>query len=399
MLKKTTRIFTNVKALFNYPEISSKLSRKRDLYFFFPYWSVGGAERVHIDILTLFKDLAPLCFITEKSSGSAFRQAFEQAATIVYLGRWAEKKAYKTYMLRKIAGTINQQDNAVIFGSNSRFMYDLIPLIADHVTIIDLIHNFADGEEGAEWYSIPRVPRIDKRIILGHKIKDQFRELYKKNHISPAYLDRLTIIPNKIALNTVLVKKNYSSPLQILFIARNSPEKRTSVFLKIAYLCEKRNLPFQFCLIGNFHSLTESIPSNIKLTGELHQNEALNTYYSSAHLLLLTSYREGLPLVVFEGMNFGVVPVCTNVGELSNYISAEQQNGILVENLMNEDTLAELFVEEILKMDNDRIKLKHFSENAFKTVKHRFNPDNFSASYHSVIANNHPKNTNPIENS
>jgi glycosyltransferase involved in cell wall biosynthesis len=399
MVKKTDRIFTNIKALFNYPGISSKLSRKRNLYFFFPYWSMGGGERVHIDILSLFKDQDPLCFITERSPNAAFRKEFEAVSSVINLGRWAEKKGYKNHILNKIAKTINQQDNPVVFGCNSRFMYSLIPLLEKQVKIIDLLHSFSEEKEGAEWHSLPYVSRIDTRIVLGRKIIDQFRDLYKLNNIPLSYLDRLTIIQNKIDLNQELPGKGYHNRLRILFVARNSPEKRPGIFLKIAELCSEIKLPADFYMIGDFGSWKDKAPSNVEILGEIHEKAELKEQYVKAHLLLLTSNREGLPLVVLESMNSGVVPVCTNVGELSDYISPEKENGILIESSGDEDQTAALFVKEIVKMNNDKARLRHFSENAFKMVKQHFSADKFSAAYQSVISGDHHKNTSPIENS
>lgn len=388
MSSKIKRITHNLTDLFKYPYIHKRIQKKTDLYFFFPYWSLGGAERVHIDILNLFKKEAPLCFITSKSSGSEFKKEFLAAANIINLGRWGEKKAYKAHMLKKIARSINANAAPVVFGSNSLFMYELIPFLGDHVKIIDLIHNFSDHKEGSDWYSIPYIPRLSQRIVVGQKMITQFKEFYKQNQVPDHYIERLIVIQNKIPFNNKMPEKNYEGVLQILFVARNSAEKRVNVLTRIAWLCHKFNLPVAFKMIGDFKPLQNEVPPNTKILGEIGDKFTLNNYYKASHLLLLTSFRESWGLVIFEGMNFGTVPISTEVGELSDYISKEKENGVLIENLKDEEKLAARFVEEIRYFTNHRTQLKIFSKNAFDTTQNLSANNNFDAAYKQHILEN-----------
>ncbi len=381
MLKKIKRFAENITALSKYSEITTQLSKKRNIYFFFPSWSFGGAERVHVDIMNLFNDPKPLCFITDRSITNGFQKEFEAAADVIELGRWAEKKELKKHLFKKIAKAINAQKNPVVSGWCSRFMYDMIPLLAPHVQIVDIMHNFTDDDKGIEWYSIPHVPRINKRIIVGKVLIEQFKELYRLNHVPDMYLERLTVIQNKIAFDGLFPLKDYEGTLQILFVARNSPEKRPNVLIRIAEICYELNLPVEFKIIGDFKAEETIVPPNSHIVGEVHNKTILNNYYKEGHLLLLTSHRESWGLVVFEGMNLGVVPISTNVGELSNYISGQKENGILVENLDQVEDLARLFVTEIQRFVTNRELLSQFSKNAFNTVKQLAEECDFDEAY------------------
>lgn len=385
MTKRIKRMIANFTALFLYPKIRRQLAKKRDLYFFCHAWSFGGAERVHIDILNIFKAQNPICFITDRSKNKGFRKEFEAAADVLNLGRWTEKKSFKNHLYKKIAKTINKEKQPIVLGSNSRFMYELIPFLAPHVKIVDITHNFSDHNQGAEWYSLPYIPRLDKRIVVGNHLIDRFRNLYKANNIPQHYLDKTVVIKNKITVNESLPEKNYAGKLQILFVARNSPEKRVNVLIKTAELCAQKNLPVEFKMIGNYDDLKTSIPSNTRIIGAIHDKKTLNNHYKTAHLLLLTSDREGLPLVILEAMSFGVVPISTNVGDLSNYISSERQNGVLLDSLEDEDKQADVFAKEILYIHNDTNRLKEFSANAFETIKEHFNEAEFSTAYRSAV--------------
>lgn len=386
MLKKIKKTVENINSLLLYPKIHAELSKKRNLYFFFPSWAFGGAERVHIEIMELFKDPKPLCLITERSINEGFKKEFESVADTINLGRWAEKKPFKKHLFKKLAKTINAQQNPVVSGWCSKFMYELLPLLDPHVKVIDIIHNFMDDAKGIELYTIPYVPRLNGRIVVGKGLVDQFRVLYKENNVPEKYLDRITVIQNKIAFDNTFPEKNYDGTLQILFVARNSPEKRPDVFIRVAELCDGLRLPVEFKMIGNFKSGEIPVPTNTEIIGEIHDKHILNNYYKNSHLLLLTSHRESWGLVIFEGMNFGVVPIATNVGELSHYISVESQSGILIENLSQKDELANLFVQKIQSFCSNRSLLKKFSKNSFEKIKQLSEECDFNIAYKNTLS-------------
>jgi glycosyltransferase involved in cell wall biosynthesis len=386
MFKKIKRLADNITALAKYGQIKAELAKERNQYFFFPSWSFGGAERVHVDIMNLFNNPKPICFITEKSITSGFQKEFETAADTIELGRWAEKKELKHRLFKMLAKSINAQKHPVVSGWCNKFMYDLIPFLAPHVQVIDIIHNFQDDDKGVEWYTLPLVPRINQRIVVGNVLTEQFKALYRLNQVPEKYLDRLTVIQNKIAFDGVFPEKNYNGALQILFVGRNSPEKRPEVFIRTAEIAEQLNLPVEFKLIGDFDKEKTIVPVNTLIVGQVYDKAILNNIYKEAHLLLLTSYRESWGLVVFEGMNMGVVPISTNVGELSNYISDKKENGILIENLEDTETLSQLFINEIKHFLADRSKLELFSRKGFETVKELAEACDFNEAYKRILS-------------
>lgn len=386
MLKKIKRLVDNLTALTKYSKIKSELAKERNQYFFFPSWSFGGAERVHVDIMNLFNNPKPLCFITDHSITNGFQKEFEAAADTIELGRWAEKKELKRHLFKMVSEAINAQEHPVVSGWCSRFMYDLIPFLAPHVQVIDIMHNFTDDDKGIEWYSIPHVQRINKRIIVGNVLIQQFKELYRLNNVPDEYLDRLAVIQNKISFNDHFPQKNYEGPLKIIFVGRNSPEKRPNVFIRIAEIAQELNLDVEFKIIGDFDPEETIVPSNTTIIGPVHDQTILKDHYKEAHLLLLTSHRESWGLVVFEGMNMGVVPISTNVGELSNYISIKKENGILIENLEDVETLSQLFISEIQSFLLNRSKLKSFSKKGIDTVKEMAETCDFDEAYKRVLS-------------
>lgn len=389
-ISQSDRKLGNLQALLKYPIIAKHLHYNRQLFFFFPFWSIGGGERVHADILQAVSDAEPLCFLTDRSTDNGFKKEFQQYAATIQLGRWAEKKSFKPFMLKKIAGEINRRKNAVIFGCHSPFFYELIPYMEDHVKVVDLIHAFTYDPNGPEIYSLPHVRRLNTRVVIGEKTKNDFRQFYQRHHIPEEYLDRFLVIPNQVHIPEQVPEKDFSGKLQILFVSRNAPEKRPELFLEIARECLHRLPGAEFIMIGDFTGLPGPIPSNVRIVGEISNRESLFAFYENAHLILLTSWREGMPLVIMEGMSHGVVPITTAVGETPAYLSAEKhRNGFLVENHENTERIVQDFVRQITYLSEDRRTLAEFSGNARQFACEHFGPGNFSAAYRKLLLVSH----------
>lgn len=382
------RIIQNLNSILKYPTIHQTLAKKNTLYFFSFSWSFGGGERAFVDMLKLFKDHHPMCFITGNSVTSGFRKEFEAVSEVINLGRWSQKKIFKRHLLTKMSNAINAQEQPVVIGWSSAFMYELIPLLDNHVKIIDITHNFTDNGKGMELETLLYVPRIDKRIVGSTSVIKQFKELYRDNHIPSEYTSRLIFIQNKIPFDNFFPTKNYEANLQVVFVSRNSPEKRSDVLIKIAEMCLEAKLPVSFKIIGDYDPQKIKSPSNVEMVGIINDKNELNEHYKNSHLLLLTSEREGWGLVIFEAMNFGVVPISTDVGDLSNHISSQKENGIIIENLTDRKILAQLFKDEIERFCTERNLLKIFSKNAFETVKDLAENAEFEKTYRTVILGN-----------
>lgn len=389
---KFQRKSANLKALLMYPYILRKLKENYDLFFFFPFWQIGGGERVHADILRAFEKENVLCFLTGQSINTGFKKEFQTYSDTIELGRWADKESFRSIMLRKIAFSINMQKHPVIFGCHSPFFYSLIPYLENHVKVIDLIHAFTYDPNGPENYSLPHIPRLDHRVILGEKTKSDFRKLYLEKGIDPQYLERLTIIPNMTILSPKRPNKDYHGNVSILFVSRNAPEKRPEIFVEITKRCEEEQLPADFIMVGNFSEFIGKVSSNTTIMGEVFDKEKLNEIYDKGHLLLVTSWREGFPLVIMEGMMYGVVPISTYVGEIPAYISPENhKNGFLIENKTDSQEIVEQFMKQIAQLCQNKDILKDYGQNAYEFALKNFGEENFKHSYRQLLLET-PKN-------
>jgi glycosyltransferase involved in cell wall biosynthesis len=361
--------------------------KKQEIYFFFPYYHLGGAETVHNDILEVFSKNDSVCFITNKSVNKFNKENFEKSTVLLEINKIIRSRFLKKIVLKKISRKINATNNPIVFGCNSEFFYELIPYLDEKVKVIDLIHAFSYEENSAaEKVSLKVVERINKRVVLGEKTKTDFKELYLKENKSLALLERIKIIKNKVNVPEVKIIKDFLSPMVILFVARDSYEKRPELFFEIAKKSYEINPDIKFKVIGdNFEN--HEITPNVEIIGPIQEKNIINTYYKEADLILITSSREGFPMVILEGMSYGVVPISTNVGEISTFINDRNQNGFLIENHTDKQQIVADFLESIQYINKNRNSLEKYSLNAYNSVKQEFSSETNKENYLNLFFN------------
>lgn len=379
-------ISENSKLYITYLKYNSYLKNKKYI-FFFPYYHIGGAEKVHLDILKCFKKEDTLTFITSESLNNGFKKEFEAVTNIVQLTNFKKDSVYEDKFKKIFFQLLNQDPKRVYFGCNSAFYYDHLHRIDPRSKKVDLIHAFSYEEpKAAEKISLPCVDVLNERVILGNKTLNDFRELYIKNNIDLNYLERIKIIQNKIDIpkNSAEIIKSQFAPLKILFVGRNSYEKRPELFTKVAQKSFEENLNVEFKMIGDFDLDYCNLP-NVSIEGLISQPEIVSKHYQDSHVLLITSSREGLPMVILESMVHGVVPISTNVGEISELINTKNNNGILIENSKDIEQLALLFISKIKEILANRELFESLSKNAYSSVIENYNPEKFTNNYQKLL--------------
>jgi glycosyltransferase involved in cell wall biosynthesis len=162
--------------------------------------------------------------------------------------------------------------------------------------------------------------------------------------------DEINLLEEKINRNVYIVYNGISIPNVnstvdipqfntdkpiVLSIARVAAPKRADIFVEVS-----RMLPdYEFIWVGNQKEVTEfgQLPPNCHFVGNIPNAGAL---CAKAHLLMLSSNYEGLPMVILEAMSFGKPIVASNVGGVSEIV-CNDINGYALENN------AELFAEKI----------------------------------------------------
>ncbi|HTA27605.1 MAG TPA: glycosyltransferase [Bacteroidia bacterium] len=361
--------------------------KKTSVYFFFPYYHIGGAEKVHIDIMEAVADKKPVCFITGISSNNGFYEEFKSRSSLIDISLLANYPGLSRISKNMISKLIGSTNGVVTFGCNSKYYYDLLPYFKQNVKCIDLIHAFVHpGEDGAEYWSLPVIERIDNRIVINKKTIEDYKSQYRENHKNENLLSRIKYIPNCTNVPPA-IRRIYDKRLKILFVGRNGKEKRIYLIGKIAGSVKRENIQADFELVGDVE--TGVLPDDRQyctFRGEISDENEMQKIYESADILLLTSTREGFPMVIMEAMANRLVVITTDVGGIRDHIT-NGENGILISSV-GEENLIKDFTSAIKQLALDRGRLKELSLNAYSYAKLNFNKQNFRNAYRSLLLPN-----------
>lgn len=155
--------------------------------------------------------------------------------------------------------------------------------------------------------------------------------------------NQIVIIPN--GMDNLFFKKTKPNNFKkkhgikgklVLFFGRLSPTKAPDFFVEIAKAILKDRKDVTFVLRGPDEGLKKKVEGMIKnekkilLLPETRDRKEITEMYQAADVFLLPSYREGLPLTLFEAMASGAAVVATPVNGVP-YEIKEPDNGFLVE--------------------------------------------------------------------
>lgn len=350
-------------------------------FFLFPFCHVGGAERVHADIVACMAHQRPWVLFTKRSDNEKFRPLFQGARTF---NLWYLCKYGYPFSIGILSGFINRHRDAVVFGSNSLVYYLLLPYLRPDIRKVDLLHAFGAG---IEEYSLPTAQLLNRRVVINKKTRDDLRRLYRETGLSDELDDRIVLITNRVAVPESCTEKGARERLTLLYVGRGSVEKRVHMIGKLATECRRRGLPVDIVLVGDVaEAIAPEDRSACTFTGEVADPDEMARRYDQADLLLLTSEREGFPLVIMEAMAHGVVPVTTAVGGIPEQVT-DGLTGWLIEDGPEEQIVARMCT-VIERMYNDRSLLVAMSHAAYDHARATFGGERFCSAWQQVLSRN-----------
>jgi glycosyltransferase involved in cell wall biosynthesis len=225
-----------------------------------------------------------------------------------------------------------------------------------------------------------------------------FENLNKIVCVNPQSYDRIkqivgksksTFIPNGIPVtNSNRTNRNYDDKLNFLYVGRlENQQKGVLLIPHIANSLKLLGLNFSIDIIGTGPSRKELIElinhlqlqDTIILRGTLTNNE-VNELMMDMHFLLMPSFYEGLPFVLLESMNAGMIPIVSLLPGNTDVCVKEGVSGFF-----GMPGNIESFVNAIIKAIESRSKLKEISDNAIQKVRSEFNSTKMFNSYLELI--------------
>ena len=365
---------------------NKKNIQNSEFVFFFPSYHTGGAEKVHLDVvkfLSTYKDIA--IFFTNSANNKQFLQAFQEKAVCFEVSEYLENNLRIRGMFEFFILLIfeNSQKIELVFGANSAFFYDILPKIKKDIKKIDLIHAFSSPDYGFELYSLPIVPLLDNRITISDKTMRDFNSLYSSNGLLD-YFERVRRVHNlcdfePISVNEIGKKFDNRKVLNVAWIGRNSEEKRLQLFIDLAENSLRSNLNIQYNIVTDFLEEVHK-KSNITYCGRIENSQEMKEFLLKQQVLIITSYREGLPLVFMEAISQGVVVISTMVGALPDFIK-NGDNGFLIE---EEDLICDL-TNKVSLLSYNIDSLTPIAIEALMLFKKEFSQDEFRKKYYELF--------------
>jgi L-malate glycosyltransferase len=372
--------------LFILPFALLKKKNKSGLFFFFDRYSIGGAQRIHLDILESVQDVSKQVYFTRRSVNVSLKEAFFKTPNTIAsdIHFWCDTLLFRLFSVHYYAFYLNRHKNARILSSNSTFFYDLLPFLKRETITIELLHNFTFGKKGMEFFGLANCEYLAYRFVYDTYTLNNIREQYKAYHIAGHYLDRIVFIEPGVNVPGTMTK-NYSYPLNILYAGRGGQQKRIHLLNRIVEQCLEQNLQVRFHFAGTvIDELSELVKSKSVLHGNIGSAEQMNKLYKQSHAILMTSAYEGFPMLIKESMAYGCVPVVTALEGNKMHLK-DRFNALLIDSVTEEEKVVREGVERIRELTTSQQLLKNLSLEVYHYAKTNFDKNKFLTSCRELL--------------
>lgn len=309
------------------------LREEYDIFLFFPFYHVGGAEKVHSEIAKLFPDKKILILFTKKSQNAAMLPAFEAPGnTIKDVSKYTDNKFlyFNNLIWRGIAAAWigRQQKRPVVFNGQCNFAYKLSPHVPARIRQIELIHSFCSFS----YIRVPFIPYYEATVMISRESVQRHLELYRQYGVPAGYAEKIRLVMNGIPL------PENTAPLEeanmLLYVGRGTPEKRVHL---VAAIAKAAGVTAGF--IGNVEAaVPEDLRAYCRFYGEQTDAGEIDRLYRRHRVIVITSIREGFPMVIMEGMARGLAVLATDAGDIPFHVR-NGENGYLVGHLDTEENI------------------------------------------------------------
>mgnify|MGYP000986473550 CR=1 FL=1 len=193
-------------------------------------------------------------------------------------------------------------------------------------------------------YSFQRwlLTKQKRYVTINGKWKNQAKSCLTFEN--PCLTDKDLLLGNDISEN-----KNFKNQsISFCFVGRLEKEKGLDLLIEaFKKLPEDQKAQIKIVhIVGDGkakeNSEREAIDDNIKFKfhGFLSRND-VHEIYKASHAIVLPSASEGFPKVIAEAMNFGCLPIVSNVSSIGHYVK-EGINGFLLDTISVDSLLIQL---------------------------------------------------------
>lgn len=347
-----------------------------EILLVFPYSHVGGAERVHANIVYALKEKKPLVIFAGIHKETQYLKNFLVNGASVYnvglaLNYFITARSTKKIIEQKL----KQNAKIKILGCNAFYFYELAKIFSKTHEVSELIHDYTFNKND-EWtiQNAHLLQGLKYRIFISNRALQQACKLYDYLGLPGNSKEHLKWIVNCTSIPAERPHKNYAN-LKIVFIGRNAVEKRPHLVFKTIERIRKQTKEIQFSFVGDFDN---QLIDGVTFYGVVYEKEKMLQILNAHQVLLLTSASEGFPMVIMEAMAHALVTVSTPVGDIPLHVTDDR--GVMLDD-SSEEAVVESTCRIILNMLNEKDQLEIMGMNSYQYAKENFSAERFRSDY------------------
>jgi len=375
-----------ISLIFLYPIVVLKKTKFR-LFFFFDRYAIGGAQRVHLDILESVRDISKKVYFTRFSPNDKLKQEFYllPGTECRDIHIWCDYLIFRIFTVHYYAFLLNRSSGAKVIGANSTFFYDMLPFINKAVFKVELLHNFTYDKKGMEFFGLINHDYLDKRLAIDNVTRNNILQQYRSYGVNVKYDERVCLIEFGVEI-PVYIEKKHLPPLKILYAGRGSAQKRIWLLNRVVefFIDTKYNVLFEFA--GSMtDELSVKVRANSILYGEIGDRALMNSLLRNSHAIILTSSFEGFPVIIKEAMSYGCVPIVTAL-EGNKIHLKHLENSLLIDEPEDEEKVVANAIANIQRLSSDQQLLLRLSMEAYNYAARNFRKDEFMIKYRELLS-------------
>ena len=358
-----------------------------DIFFLFPFYHTGGAEKFNAAVANAVKGRRAIIFFTRKSSNTTFLKDFEDSGhRLIDISKYTDNKwLYFLNIVYRgiITGYLNRQHTkTIVFNGQCNFAYKISPWVKKEIIQLEFIHTFCT----LSYIRPPFLSYYHHTISSSQKTINDHITYYKKSKVPDIYDKRFLYILYGIQLPPFVNRTDSEAKtIKVLFVGRGTQEKRVHIVALMAKKANEDRLPVQFEFMGD---VKESIPDQLQAYCFFHGNKSdvseIFSIYKQCHTLVITSIFEGFPFAVMEAMSQGLAILSTPVGDVPYHVKNDM-NGYIIPELINEEIIVSEGVSFIRRLCNERKTLKNISKENQDYGYANFNITVFNKNYQKLL--------------
>lgn len=189
--------------------------------------------------------------------------------------------------------------------------------------------------------------------------------------------DKIFVLPNCLELNDAMrFKRKYpqDQSLILLFMGRISVSKGLDLIFHALEALQAQRKKFKFIMAGKGPEEKLYVRKFRDLLGDAFEFKGVvsgdqkTKLLKACNVFLLPSRFEGLPMALLESMSFGLVPITTDVGSITDVVT-NASNGLVINSQTSEEIV--LAIEKLIE---DKPFMQQLSRNAQQYIFRNYNP-------------------------